>query len=73
MTRDRDGRTDAPCPPPAGRPRRPDGRGLEAAARRRIGRALRALYGGLLDEPLPERFTALIAALPAAPTSKEGS
>lgn len=55
----------AHAPPPAGRHRAGSGHGagLEAEARRRIGRNLRLLYGDVLDQPLPARFEALLATL----------
>ncbi len=47
--------------------------GIGDAGRRRIGRNLRLLYGGVLDQPLPERFTRLIDELAAASQNREGA
>ncbi|GJE54914.1 MULTISPECIES: NepR family anti-sigma factor [Methylobacterium] len=47
--------------------------GIGADDRRRIGRNLRLLYGSVLDQPLPERFTRLIDELAAASKNSEGS
>ncbi len=49
--------------PPKAPGRRPRGgdRRLDAETRRRIGRSLRVLYAGLLAQPIPERFEALVA------------
>ncbi|GJD44488.1 hypothetical protein AFCDBAGC_2355 [Methylobacterium cerastii] len=53
--------------------RRPRGDGrLDAETRRRIGRSLRVLYAGLLAQPIPERFEALVAEL-AARSEKESA
>lgn len=45
---------------------------IDAEARRRIGRNLRVLYADILNQPLPERFEALLAAL-AAPAVRKVS
>lgn len=45
---------------PERRPRGNDRR-LDPETRRRIGRSLRVLYAGLLAQPIPERFEALVA------------
>jgi hypothetical protein len=47
--------------------------GIGVDARRRIGRDLRLLYGSVLDQPLPERFTRLIDELAADSGSRKGS
>lgn len=47
--------------------------GVAAEAQRRIGRDLRLLYAGVLNQPLPERLTRLVDELAAQDRSKEGS
>ena len=47
--------------------------GGAAEARRRIGRDLRLLYAGVLNQPLPERLTRLVDELAAQDRSTEGS
>ncbi|MCJ2037026.1 NepR family anti-sigma factor [Methylobacterium sp. J-068] len=46
--------------------------GMSPEARRRIGRNLRLLYAEVLNQPLPERFGALLADL-AARSETRGS
>ncbi|WP_147047061.1 NepR family anti-sigma factor [Methylobacterium gnaphalii] len=46
--------------------------GGAAEARRRIGRGLRLLYAGVLNQPLPERLTRLVDVLAAQDRSTEG-
>ncbi|WP_244473650.1 MULTISPECIES: NepR family anti-sigma factor [unclassified Methylobacterium] len=41
-------------------------------ARRRIGRNLRLLYGDVLHQPLPDRFTALLDSL-SSQSDSQGS
>ncbi len=56
--------------------RRRDRPGLEEVARRRLGRNLRLLYAGVLNQPLPERFTRLLDELgerTGTDTDREGS
>jgi hypothetical protein len=56
----------APSPSPRGR----DGEaGMTVEARRRIGRNLRLLYAEVLNQPLPDRFDALLADLAARSTT----
>ncbi|TGE02282.1 NepR family anti-sigma factor [Methylobacterium nonmethylotrophicum] len=71
--------TDAPAGPepgsrgrPAGKPDRARGE-LDAATRRRLGRALRAHYADLLNAPVPERFAALLAGLDAGASPGEAA
>ncbi|GLS45599.1 NepR family anti-sigma factor [Methylobacterium brachythecii] len=47
--------------------------GVAAEARRRIGRDLRLLYAGVLNQPLPERLTRLVDELAAQDRSTEGT
>ena len=49
------------APPPA-EPRGPS-RGLNEQARRRLGLHLRAMYESVVQQPVPDRFTDLIARL----------
>ncbi|TXN61565.1 NepR family anti-sigma factor [Methylobacterium sp. WL6] len=58
-------------PTPERRPRGGDRR-LDPETRRRIGRSLRVLYAGLLAQPIPERFEALVAEF-AARSEKESA
>ena len=51
-------------------PRGRDGEaGMTVEARRRIGRNLRLLYAEVLNQPLPDRFDALLADLVARSTT----
>ncbi|GEP00445.1 NepR family anti-sigma factor [Methylobacterium haplocladii] len=76
MTDDRRDRQGAPPPAPSASGSGAGGSsadGIGADDRRRIGRNLRLLYGSVLDQPLPERFTRLIDELAAASKNSEGS
>lgn len=55
-------------PPTVREPAPPLGR----EARRRIGRNLRLLYGDVLHQPLPDRFTALLDSL-SSQSDSQGS
>jgi hypothetical protein len=46
---------------------------MTVEARRRIGRNLRLLYAEVLDQPLPDRFDALLADLAARSTTRGSS
>lgn len=46
-------------------PARDDQAGIPLEARRRIGRNLRLLYAEVLNQPLPDRFDALLSELAA--------
>jgi hypothetical protein len=46
---------------------------LDREARRRIGRNLRLLYADVLNQPLPDRFTALLDSLSSPSDSREDS
>jgi len=59
----------SPAPPPASREPAPP---LGREARRRIGRNLRLLYGDVLHQPLPDRFTALLDSL-SSQSDSQGS
>lgn len=56
------------APPPAPDETAPP---LDREARRRIGRNLRLLYADILDQPLPDRFTALLDTLSSSTDSPE--
>ncbi len=56
----------APSLSPRGRDGEP---GMTVEARRRIGRNLRLLYAEVLNQPLPDRFDALLADLVARSTT----
>lgn len=57
---------DTPVPDPARA-------GIDAVARRRLGLNLRLFYAGVLNEPLPERFTQLLTELSRNSSRKEGA
>ncbi|WP_430912562.1 NepR family anti-sigma factor [Methylobacterium sp. sgz302541] len=57
----------------AGDPCARSARRLDADARRRIGQGLRLHYASLVAQPLPERFTALLAELAASAKPEEPS
>jgi len=44
---------------------------LDREARRRIGRNLRLLYADVLNQPLPDRFTALLDSLSSSDTRED--
>lgn len=46
---------------------------LDRESRRRIGRNLRLLYADVLNQPLPDRFTALLDGLSSPSDSREDS
>jgi len=46
---------------------------LDRESRRRIGRNLRLLYADILNQPLPDRFTALLDSLSSSSDSREDS
>lgn len=46
---------------------------LDRESRRRIGRNLRLLYADVLNQPLPDRFTALLDSLSSPSDSREDS
>ncbi|KQP76999.1 hypothetical protein ASF41_04440 [Methylobacterium sp. Leaf111] len=61
--------TSGVAPPPSPWARQGEA-GMTVEARRRIGRNLRLLYAEVLNQPLPDRFDALLADLAARSTTR---